>query len=96
VVIEANRPEAIVTFGVLVLVAAALLVPPVTELFAFEAVPLRVIALSIAAAVGSLAIARVARRRERHRSDQSPVAVGRGRAKVVRFGAAEQLSRRCP
>jgi Ca2+-transporting ATPase len=56
-----NRPEAIVTCGALILVGVALLVPPVTELFAFEAIQFRVIGLSIVAAVGSLAIASVAR-----------------------------------
>ena len=56
-----NRPEALVTLGALVVVAVALLVPPVTELFAFEAVPLRIFGLSIAAAAASLAIASVAR-----------------------------------
>ena len=56
-----NRPEAVVTLGALVLVAVALLVPPVTELFVFEAVPLKVIGLSIAAAAASLTVASVAR-----------------------------------
>jgi P-type Ca2+ transporter type 2C len=57
-----NRPEAIVTCGALVLVSAALLVPPVTELFVFEAVPLTVIGLSLAAAAASLTVASLARR----------------------------------
>lgn len=56
-----NRPEALVTCGALVLVAAALFVPPVTDLFVFEAVPLKVIGLSLAAAAASLTVASLAR-----------------------------------